>query len=687
MTGKLISPDIEVNYGVKTSTLQITGISVTTQTIALMTDALGNISKRTLSPISFFSSFNMTSGYMPKYDGSTFVNSLIYDNGTNICIGTTASTSNKLDVRRPLNDYGSGKNSIYGRREGHPTLSFGGTGWNSAGIDCAIKGYNNIPNPYTAGLSGYTNNDGQNSVGVIGYIENKNIYGMLGFQDGSSNYWAGYFNGANVYVSSNVVSAEPTLSNHLTTKNYVDNSIAASTSTLVNYVLKAGDTMTGDLYVPNLYSDNYIACSTMVSTTSLIKGGASTNLELDFMQNGIYKGLLGCVGISNNYFTNTVVGDLALKSNTGKIYLGEGTSADLEINDSGLLSRGIYASGSSVLTIGAGTRFVWNPYKASIRAGYVNSTQWDDSNIGGYSTAFGYNPTASGFYSIVAGGNGNNASASNSGVFAGTGGTASNFNAVVVGGAGGTASAEGAFVGAGYSQTSNGLYSGCLFGDYNETGGRSSGAGGSHARALNLGSLAFADSSSTNYFDIITNNMFGARYTNGFWFSGNNVWINNATNTTKVGVNVSSTTTPMADLQVIGETKSSCYIDDSYLLARSDSQSSTTSTTYQTKTTLNYTPTYTGTYIINYSFQVAGSDEKTVCKYRILQNDVTTLQEIEWFPQGPEAQNIYSGILTGFEEVSLTASIAYNFKIQYCHAVAGKTCYIKMAKINIRRIK
>jgi hypothetical protein len=39
---------------------------------------------------------------------------------------------------------------------------------------------------------------------------------------------------------------------------------------------------------------------------------------------------------------------------------------------------------------GSGSRFMWMPYKGATRSGYVNGTQWDDPNIGYYSTAFGY---------------------------------------------------------------------------------------------------------------------------------------------------------------------------------------------------------------------------------------------------------------------------------------------------------
>jgi hypothetical protein len=70
-------------------------------------------------------------------------------------------------------------------------------------------------------------------------------------------------------------------------------------------------------------------------------------------------------------------------------------------------SGGFFAVGETDLgTIpieGNGTRFMWLPYKGATRGGYVNGTQWDDPNIGYYSTAFGYNARASGDYAFAAG--------------------------------------------------------------------------------------------------------------------------------------------------------------------------------------------------------------------------------------------------------------------------------------------
>lgn len=80
-------------------------------------------------------------------------------------------------------------------------------------------------------------------------------------------------------------------------------------------------------------------------------------------------------------------------------------------NHGGILAEGAYndLSGDALTTAGAGTRFIWYPMKAAIRAGEVTGTTWDNTNIGNHSVGFGLNSRAYGAYTVVAGGNNNNA--------------------------------------------------------------------------------------------------------------------------------------------------------------------------------------------------------------------------------------------------------------------------------------
>jgi trimeric autotransporter adhesin len=61
----------------------------------------------------------------------------------------------------------------------------------------------------------------------------------------------------------------------------------------------------------------------------------------------------------------------------------------------GLLVRGTVNFGTIPAT-GAGARLMWYPRRAAFRAGGVHGAQWNDANVGNYSTATGFNTTASG---------------------------------------------------------------------------------------------------------------------------------------------------------------------------------------------------------------------------------------------------------------------------------------------------
>ena len=71
--------------------------------------------------------------------------------------------------------------------------------------------------------------------------------------------------------------------------------------------------------------------------------------------------------------------------------------------DDGFIVTGTFNSGDAIEVAGAGTRMFFNPRKAAFRAGTVNNGNWDDTNIGQYSAAFGLRTLASGPLSFAAG--------------------------------------------------------------------------------------------------------------------------------------------------------------------------------------------------------------------------------------------------------------------------------------------
>ncbi len=96
---------------------------------------------------------------------------------------------------------------------------------------------------------------------------------------------------------------------------------------------------------------------------------------------------------------------------SGNVGIGT-TSPKFELSlggDGGIYSVGTYGSGASLGTIGAVTGMIWYPQKGAFRVGASTTSQWDDTNTGGYSFSAGSANTASGLYSFAAG-NSNTAS-------------------------------------------------------------------------------------------------------------------------------------------------------------------------------------------------------------------------------------------------------------------------------------
>ncbi len=69
----------------------------------------------------------------------------------------------------------------------------------------------------------------------------------------------------------------------------------------------------------------------------------------------------------------------------------------------GVLITGTYNVPSTVPDLGAGTRLMFYTGKAAFLAGKVDGTQWNNANVGYFSTAMGYNTYAPGTYSTAMG--------------------------------------------------------------------------------------------------------------------------------------------------------------------------------------------------------------------------------------------------------------------------------------------
>ncbi|MBI3459179.1 tail fiber domain-containing protein [Candidatus Azambacteria bacterium] len=177
----------------------------------------------------------------------------------------------------------------------------------------------------------------------------------------------------------------------------------------------------------------------------------------------------GCCGFLDvNALTVQSTGNVGIGTTTPEFRLSLDT-------DGGIIAKGIFKSGVDLGASGSGTRFIWYPKKAAFRAGYVDGNQWNDANIGNYSTAMGYSTIASGTMSTAMG------------EFTIASGTISTAM-------GGFTTASGNYSTAmGYSTKASGDYSSTAMGYYTTASGDTSTAMGHH---LNV--------SSTNSFGINT---------------------------------------------------------------------------------------------------------------------------------------------------------------------------------------
>jgi len=99
-----------------------------------------------------------------------------------------------------------------------------------------------------------------------------------------------------------------------------------------------------------------------------------------------------------NYWTNP---PHMFSNVTGNVGIGMTSPvAKFQVGNGAVLFNG--TTGSTPVS-GAGTRLMWIPSKKAFRAGYVDGTQWDNSNLGLFSVAMGYNSKTSGYASTAMG--------------------------------------------------------------------------------------------------------------------------------------------------------------------------------------------------------------------------------------------------------------------------------------------
>ena len=230
--------------------------------------------------------------------------------------------------------------------------------------------------------------------------------------------------------------------------------------------------------------------------------------------------------------------------------------------DAGFLLKGVYSSGTIPAT-GAGMRFMWYPAKAALRAGEV-TTEWDDANIGAYSTAFGLNPKASGTASVAFGRNtsatGNYAAAIGYYATSSAAYATSLGKSTTASGAASTAMGEGTTA-SGTNSTAIGYYS-TASGNFSSSLGYVASASGNYSMAIGNyvstnskdGSFIIGDNSTVTTTTSSANNQMTMRFDGGYRLFSNaavsdGLFINGSGD---VGLGA---TTPDAKLHVVGQVK------------------------------------------------------------------------------------------------------------------------------------
>ena len=223
--------------------------------------------------------------------------------------------------------------------------------------------------------------------------------------------------------------------------------------------------------------------------------------------------------------TATGTGTLWAGYFSGNVYssgnVGIGTispSANLHVaGTNGVLFTGTFGSGT-IPVENAGTRMMWYPRKAAFRAGTVGAAQWNDVNIGSYSTALGNGTTASGSYSTAMG-YGTAASGTSASTAMGYGTTASGSYSTAMGyftdaiGEASTAMGSNS-IASGYASTA--------MGNYTTAGGGRSVAIGSYVSTTRTGSFMLGDySTTTPLSNTSTDNRFMSRFAGGYYLYTN----------------------------------------------------------------------------------------------------------------------------------------------------------------------
>ena len=331
-----------------------------------------------------------TQNYVTKWSNTTsLTNSVLYDDGTNIGVGT-ATLTQKLTVAGGANFSGT----VYASN-----IS------SNSPLQLQTQGTTRIYVNDTNGNVGINNTSPASALDVAGTIT-------------ASTQFTGPGTGLTGTASSLSIGGNAATASNLATGTYTYGSgsiiVNSNNSALLNgqastyYLDTSGtaQTKTGNLQAATITaSTQFTGAGTGLTGTasSLSIGG---NAATATTAANIAGGSAGAIPFQTATGTTSFDASNLVWDNTNK-RLGIGTTTPLTAlevtGDGAILANGTYGSGWTEPGLGAGTRLLWYPYKAAFRAGFVDGTQWNDANIGSYSIAMGYDTSASGYYSTAMG--------------------------------------------------------------------------------------------------------------------------------------------------------------------------------------------------------------------------------------------------------------------------------------------
>ncbi|MDP2653609.1 MAG: tail fiber domain-containing protein [Candidatus Omnitrophota bacterium] len=144
------------------------------------------------------------------------------------------------------------------------------------------------------------------------------------------------------------------------------------------------------------------------STIGTIYYDITSQRIISCVSNGVTQEWNSLQGVWKEFSNNITLSDTA---NPGLKKVAVGTQTPefmLTLDtDGGIIAKGTKSSGNTLSTAGAGTRFIWYPYKAALRAGEVSGDQWNNANIGDYTIVFGQDNQALPMWSAILSGQGN----------------------------------------------------------------------------------------------------------------------------------------------------------------------------------------------------------------------------------------------------------------------------------------